>query len=75
MGSSFFSNQDFSAKGVVKGLVCVWGSALDHSLGSKVLVRKKKTIQRSRFKHRDTLGMGFSLGYLVYSRAKYTGQN
>ena len=32
MGLYFFSNQDFSAKGVVKG-VCVWGSARDHSRG------------------------------------------
>ena len=32
MGLSFVSNQDFSAKGGVKG-VCVWGSACDPSRG------------------------------------------
>ena len=51
----FCSNQDFSAKGVVKGVCVHGGSARDHSRGWKVEVGIKKTIPRSRFKHRDTI--------------------
>ena len=53
---SFFccSNQDFSAKGVIKGL-CVCGVASESTPKARKSRLEKKTIPRSRLKHRDTI--------------------
>ena len=54
IGLSFFSNQDFSAEGVVDG-VCVWGQRPRPLLRLKSRGQKKNTILRSRFEHLNTI--------------------
>ena len=60
---SFIFNQDFSAKGVVKGM-CVCGVAPETIPEAEKLRLIKKTISRLRFKHRDIIPVA----------AKYKGE-
>ena len=54
MGSSIFSNQYFSAKGVVKG-VCVCGVAPETTPKAEKLRLEKIDKPKIEFKHRDTI--------------------
>jgi hypothetical protein len=55
MRLSFFSNLDFSAKGVVKGVFVCRVAPETTPKTEKSRLDKKKTTLRSRFKHRDTI--------------------